>query len=87
MKKYGKLCSWSWFWLSLRRLQPAAARMRTIKALMVVPKAERKRLRFFNLKSEIAEALNKLKAEYEKEHPGIKLDIQTVGGGSVMARR
>ena len=41
-----------------------------------------KTIKIFQFKVEIAEALNKLKAEYEKEHPGIKLDIQTVGGGS-----
>lgn len=43
---------------------------------------ETKTLRIFQFKVEIAEALNQLKEEYEKEHPGIKLDIQTVGGGS-----
>ncbi|KKO51463.1 ABC transporter substrate-binding protein [Paenibacillus sp. DMB20] len=41
-----------------------------------------KTLKIFQFKVEIAEALNKMKAEYEAEHPGIKLDIQTVGGGS-----
>ncbi|NMO98093.1 ABC transporter substrate-binding protein [Paenibacillus lemnae] len=41
-----------------------------------------KTLKIFQFKVEIAEALNQMKAEYEKEHPGIKLDIQTVGGGS-----
>lgn len=41
-----------------------------------------KTIKIFQFKVEIAEALNQLKAEYEKEHPGIKLDIQTVGGGS-----
>ncbi|WP_106769052.1 ABC transporter substrate-binding protein [Paenibacillus faecalis] len=43
---------------------------------------ETKTLKIFQFKVEIAEAMNRLKAEYEKEHPGIKLDIQTVGGGS-----
>lgn len=43
---------------------------------------ETKTLKIFQFKVEIAEALNRLKAEYEKEHPGIKLDIQTVGGGA-----
>ncbi|MCU6709284.1 ABC transporter substrate-binding protein [Paenibacillus sp. J5C_2022] len=43
---------------------------------------ETKTISIFQLKVEIAEALNGLKAEYEKEHPGIKLDIQTVGGGA-----
>ncbi|WP_156337225.1 ABC transporter substrate-binding protein, partial [Paenibacillus dakarensis] len=41
-----------------------------------------KTLKIFQFKVEIAEAMNKMKEEYEKEHPGIKLDIQTVGGGS-----
>ncbi|GKU77341.1 ABC transporter substrate-binding protein [Paenibacillus sp. L3-i20] len=43
---------------------------------------ETKTIKIFQFKVEIAEALNKLKAEYESTHPGIKLDIQTVGGGS-----
>ncbi len=41
-----------------------------------------KTIHIFQFKVEIAEALNKLKADYEASHPGIKLDIQTVGGGS-----
>ena len=41
-----------------------------------------KTLKIFQFKVEIAEAMSKMKEEYEKEHPGIKLDIQTVGGGS-----
>ncbi|GGA31500.1 ABC transporter substrate-binding protein [Paenibacillus physcomitrellae] len=41
-----------------------------------------KTIHIFQFKVEIADALDKLKADYEKEHPGIKLDIQTVGGGS-----
>lgn len=41
-----------------------------------------KTIHIFQFKVEIAEALNKLKEEYEASHPGIKLDIQTVGGGS-----
>ncbi|MBP2002235.1 raffinose/stachyose/melibiose transport system substrate-binding protein [Paenibacillus shirakamiensis] len=41
-----------------------------------------KTIKIFQFKVEIAEALNKLKTDYEAEHPGIKLDIQTVGGGS-----
>ncbi|CAM3102892.1 ABC transporter substrate-binding protein [Paenibacillus sediminis] len=44
--------------------------------------AETKTIHIFQFKVEISEALNKMKEEYEKEHPGIKLDIQTVGGGS-----
>lgn len=43
---------------------------------------KRKVLHIFQFKVEIAEAMERLKAEYEKEHPDIKLDIQTVGGGS-----
>lgn len=43
---------------------------------------ETKTIKIFQFKVEIAEALNKLKVEYEASHPGIKLDIQTVGGGS-----
>ncbi|MBH5317266.1 carbohydrate ABC transporter substrate-binding protein [Paenibacillus sp. GSMTC-2017] len=43
---------------------------------------ETKTIKIFQFKVEIAEALNKLKAEYESAHPGVKLDIQTVGGGS-----
>lgn len=42
----------------------------------------RKVLHIFQFKVEIAEAMEGLKAEFEKEHPDIKLDIQTVGGGS-----
>ncbi|PWW42133.1 MULTISPECIES: ABC transporter substrate-binding protein [Paenibacillus] len=41
-----------------------------------------KTIKIFQYKVEIAEAFNRLKAEYESSHPGIKLDIQTVGGGS-----
>ncbi|WP_422659627.1 extracellular solute-binding protein [Paenibacillus sp. EC2-1] len=41
-----------------------------------------KTLRIFQFKVEIAEAMSRMKADYEKEHPGVKLDIQTVGGGS-----
>ncbi|UVI30436.1 ABC transporter substrate-binding protein [Paenibacillus spongiae] len=43
---------------------------------------ETKTIKIFQFKVEIAEALNRLKAEYESTHPGIKLDIQTVGGGA-----
>lgn len=42
----------------------------------------RKVVHIFQFKVEIAEALEELKAEFEREHPDIKLDIQTVGGGS-----
>ncbi|GAB6992082.1 ABC transporter substrate-binding protein [Paenibacillus pini] len=43
---------------------------------------ETKTVHIFQFKVEIAEALNKLKKDYEASHPGVKLDIQTVGGGS-----
>ncbi len=39
-------------------------------------------VKIFQFKVEIAEQLNKLKAEYEKAHPGVKLQIETVGGGA-----
>ncbi|WP_166242041.1 ABC transporter substrate-binding protein [Paenibacillus turpanensis] len=39
-------------------------------------------IRIFQYKVEIAEQLNKLKEEYEKAHPGVKLQIETVGGGA-----
>ncbi|WP_025678223.1 ABC transporter substrate-binding protein [Paenibacillus polymyxa] len=41
-----------------------------------------KTIHIYQFKVEISEPLNKLKAEYEKTHPGIKLDIQSVGGGT-----
>lgn len=44
--------------------------------------SETKTIKIFQFKVEIAEALNRLKGEYESSHPGIKLDIQTVGGGA-----
>ncbi|WP_028544752.1 ABC transporter substrate-binding protein [Paenibacillus taiwanensis] len=43
---------------------------------------EIKTVKIFQFKVEIAEALNRLKGEFEKTHPNIKLDIQTVGGGA-----
>lgn len=43
---------------------------------------KKKVLHIFQFKVEISEALNRLKEEYEKEHPNVRLDIQTVGGGS-----
>lgn len=43
---------------------------------------KRKVLHIFQFKVEIADALKGLQAEFEQEHPDIKLDIQTVGGGS-----
>ncbi|MFD2613648.1 ABC transporter substrate-binding protein [Paenibacillus gansuensis] len=39
-------------------------------------------IKIFNFKVEIAEALNKMKAEYETSHPGVKLEIESVGGGA-----
>ncbi len=38
-------------------------------------------INIFQFKVEIADALNKLKDVYESEHPGVKLNIETVGGG------
>lgn len=40
-----------------------------------------KTVKIFQFKVEIAEALNRMKADFEQEYPDIKLDIQTVGGG------
>lgn len=40
-----------------------------------------KTIHIYQFKVEISDPLNRLKAEYEKTHPGIKLDIQSVGGG------
>ncbi|NHN29205.1 ABC transporter substrate-binding protein [Paenibacillus agricola] len=39
-------------------------------------------LKMFQFKVEIAEPLGKLAAEYEKANPGVKIQIDTVGGGS-----
>ncbi|WP_442602539.1 ABC transporter substrate-binding protein [Paenibacillus sp. KN14-4R] len=39
-------------------------------------------LKMFQFKVEIADQLNKLKAEYEKAHPNVTLQIETVGGGA-----
>ncbi|PAK55793.1 ABC transporter substrate-binding protein [Paenibacillus sp. 7541] len=36
----------------------------------------------FQFKAEISQQLDELKAEFEREHPNIRLNIQTVGGGS-----
>ncbi|KIL41652.1 ABC transporter substrate-binding protein [Gordoniibacillus kamchatkensis] len=38
-------------------------------------------IKIMNFKVEIAEQFNKLKEEYEKTHPGVKLQIDTVLGG------
>ncbi|PAD74398.1 ABC transporter substrate-binding protein [Paenibacillus campinasensis] len=43
---------------------------------------EVKTVTIFQFKTEIVDGLNELKVEFEKEHPNIKLDIQTVGGGA-----
>lgn len=58
--------------------------VRSTRMLKVVARAAAgdKTIKIFQFKVEIAEALNRLKAEYESSHPGVKLDIQTVGGGS-----
>ncbi|ANE48551.1 ABC transporter substrate-binding protein [Paenibacillus swuensis] len=42
---------------------------------------ETKTVKIFNFKVEIAEALDKLKAEYEKENPNVKIQIESLGGG------
>ncbi|NEN81098.1 carbohydrate ABC transporter substrate-binding protein [Paenibacillus elgii] len=39
-------------------------------------------LKMFQFKVEIAEPLAKLAAEYEKQNPGVKIQIDTVGGGA-----
>ncbi|AFC32950.1 family 1 extracellular solute-binding protein [Paenibacillus mucilaginosus 3016] len=39
-------------------------------------------LKIFQFKVEINEALNRLKDEYEKANPNVKLQIETVGGGA-----
>lgn len=39
-------------------------------------------LKIFQFKVEINEALTRLKDEYEKTHPNVKLQIETVGGGA-----
>ncbi|MCR8645124.1 ABC transporter substrate-binding protein [Paenibacillus sp. N1-5-1-14] len=39
-------------------------------------------LKMFQFKVEIADQLNKLKAEYEKANPNVTLQIETVGGGA-----
>lgn len=39
-------------------------------------------VKIFNFKVEIVEQLAGLIKEYEKEHPGIKIEVETVGGGA-----
>lgn len=41
-----------------------------------------KTVHIYQFKVEISEALASLKTEFEKEHPDIKLEIQSVGGGT-----
>lgn len=41
-----------------------------------------KTVHIYQFKVEIADALDSLKTEFEKEHPEIKLEIQSVGGGT-----
>ncbi|TVX88110.1 extracellular solute-binding protein [Paenibacillus agilis] len=41
-----------------------------------------KTVNIFQFKVEIADAMQRMKAEFEKEHPNIKLNIQAVGGGA-----
>jgi raffinose/stachyose/melibiose transport system substrate-binding protein len=45
-------------------------------------KDEIKTVKIFQFKTEIVEGLNELKVQFEDQHPNIKLDIQTVGGGA-----
>jgi len=39
-------------------------------------------LRIFQFKVEIAEAFERMRKEYEKEHPNVRIAVETVGGGS-----
>lgn len=39
-------------------------------------------IKFMNMKVEIADALKKMVPEFEKENPGIKLVVESVGGGA-----
>lgn len=41
-----------------------------------------KTVHIYQFKVEISEALASLKTEFEKEHPDIKLEVQSVGGGT-----
>ncbi|MGN7454535.1 ABC transporter substrate-binding protein [Paenibacillus pasadenensis] len=43
---------------------------------------EKVTLNIFQFKVEIADAMNRLKADYEKEHPNVTLNIETMGGGA-----
>lgn len=44
--------------------------------------AAEKTIKIFQFKVEIANQLEELRKEYEAEHPGIKLEIETIGGGA-----
>jgi len=39
-------------------------------------------IKMFQFKVEIAEALAKMIADYEKENPNVKIQLETVGGGA-----
>ncbi|MCM3748120.1 sugar ABC transporter substrate-binding protein [Paenibacillus pasadenensis] len=43
---------------------------------------EKVTLNIFQFKVEIADAMNRLKADYEKENPNVTLNIETMGGGA-----
>ena len=43
--------------------------------------SELKTVHILQQKVEIAEALRKMATDYEKEHPGVRLVIETFGGG------
>jgi len=47
----------------------------------VEEKQEDKVVKIFNLKVEIAEQFEALKTEFENTHPGIKVEVETAGGG------
>ncbi len=83
MKKYGKLALITLLALSV--MLAGCGKKEENNAAVKGDEAassETKTVKIFQFKVEIAEALTKLKADYEAEHPGVKLDIQTVGGGS-----
>lgn len=42
---------------------------------------EIKTVKIFNFKVEIAEAFDRMKTTYEASHPGVKIQIETLGGG------
>jgi raffinose/stachyose/melibiose transport system substrate-binding protein len=63
---------------------PAASAGATTAASTAASQAPKKNvtIKIFQFKVEIAEQMNRLKAEYEASHPGVKLEIETVGGGA-----